>query len=62
MRLTYESWEKLARMSRDEIRDLQNRKLASFVQHQLPYSPYYRELFKREGLSFTDIQNVGDLV
>ncbi|MBI2427022.1 MAG: AMP-binding protein [Candidatus Kerfeldbacteria bacterium] len=49
-------------MSRDEIRELQNAKLRFYVQHKLPFSPYYRDLFQRSGLSFKDIQTVDDLV
>lgn len=62
MHTQYESWSRLTRMSRDEHRRLQNRKLAAFIRHQIPYHPYYREVFKREGLSFSDIRTVDDLV
>lgn len=62
MRLEHENWKGLNSMSREALRRLQNRKLARFMRHQLPYSPYYRELFAREGISFSDIQTVDDLV
>lgn len=55
------TWEQLNRLSAAEIKDLQNRKLREFVRHQLPYSPYYRALFERVGLSFSDIRNTDDL-
>lgn len=56
-----EQWTALTTMSRDEIRELQNRKLRFFFKHKLPYHPYYRDLFARHGISFGDIRTVDDL-
>ncbi|MFM1652583.1 phenylacetate--CoA ligase family protein [Brevibacillus sp. B_LB10_24] len=51
------------RLSAEEIRELQNRKLRDFVRDQLyPHSPYYREMFDRLGLAPDDIQSTDDLV
>ncbi len=57
----YTPWKQLSAMSREEIRDLQNKKLRAFIRHQLPYSPYYRELFEKHGLHWSDINTVDDL-
>lgn len=55
-------WNKLSHNTRDEFRELQNTKLRAFVRHQLMFSPYYRELFKKNNLSRSDIQTTDDLV
>ena len=57
----YENWEKLSHMPKEEIKKLQDKKVAHFAQHQLPYSPYYRELFEKNNLKFSDIKNTDDL-
>jgi phenylacetate-CoA ligase len=54
-------WKKLNSLNRQEIRELQNKQLRKFVKHQLPYSPYYRELFKKKDLSFNEIKSTDDL-
>lgn len=54
-------WHKLNRLNRLEIQQLQNKLLRRFVRHQLPYSPYYRELFKKHDLSWNDIKTTDDL-
>lgn len=48
-------------MSRPELQELQNRKVRWFFQHKLPYSPYYRALFEREGLRWSDFKTTDDL-
>ena len=40
---------------------VENRQLAYFVRHELPFSPFYRELFKKHKLHFEEIQTVDDL-
>ncbi len=55
-------WEQLSHLSPEQFRDLQNRKLKWFFKHQLPYSPYYRELMKAHDLSPSDFQTTDDLV
>lgn len=55
------NWSSLSKLPREQIADLQNRKLRNFVRHYLPYSPYYRGLFEREKLSWSDIQTTDDL-
>jgi len=57
----YENWEKISHMPKQEIKKMQDKKVAYFVRHQLPYSPYYRELFKKHNLKFSDIKNTDDL-
>ncbi|MDP3964555.1 MAG: AMP-binding protein [bacterium] len=48
-------------MPADELRALQNSNLRKFVRHLLPYSPYYREMFHKEKIEFSDIQTLEDL-
>jgi len=55
-------WDTVAHLSREEIVSLQNRRLKHFFAHELPFSPYFRELFAKHNLKFTDIRTVDDLV
>lgn len=57
----YEQWSRVAHLSRDEQRELQNKRVRWFFQHKLPYSPFYRAWFEKHGLKFSDIQTVDDL-
>ncbi|MFH1597823.1 MAG: AMP-binding protein [Patescibacteria group bacterium] len=57
-----EKWANLQKMPLEKIQALQNKKLKRFVRHFVPYSPYYRELFIKNNLSFSDIQTTDDLV
>lgn len=54
-------WNRLTQLSPEAIRELQNRKLRFFFAHKLPYHPYYRDLFFKNGIQFRDIQTVDDL-
>lgn len=54
-------WPTVSHLDRTQLQAFQNRKLRQFVRHFLPYSPYYRGLFERAGLSFKDIQTTDDL-
>ncbi|MBU0707274.1 AMP-binding protein [Patescibacteria group bacterium] len=58
----YEHWNKLTKYPKEKIQALQNKKLKSFIRHFVPYSPYYRELFKKSDLSPADIITTDDLV
>lgn len=55
------NYEQLCTRPREELRELQQRTLRHFFHHQLPYSPFYRELFKRHNLKFSKIKCVDDL-
>ncbi len=57
----YEQWTRVAHLTRDEQRELQNKRVRWFFQHKLPYSPFYRAWFEKHGLKFSDIQTVDDL-
>lgn len=54
-------WKELSQLPYDEIKELQNKKLKLFVKHELPFSPFYRELFKKHNISFDEIQTTDDL-
>ena len=55
-------WKNFKSYSRQDIIDLQNRKLAKFVNEQLyPFSPYYREMFDQNGVSPQSIRSLQDL-
>ncbi|MBI4582757.1 MAG: AMP-binding protein [Planctomycetes bacterium] len=48
--------------SREEIHELQNRRLQHFIREQLfPFSPFYRRLFKEQGIDPWSIRKVADL-
>ena len=54
-------WKKLSHLSRNRIRSLQDRKLRYFMQHIIPFSPYYNKLFKKYKINFSDIRTASDL-
>jgi phenylacetate-coenzyme A ligase PaaK-like adenylate-forming protein len=54
-------WTTVSHLTTDEIASLQNRRLRHFFHHELPYSPYFRALFEKHNLKFTDISTVDDL-
>ncbi|MEK7570174.1 MAG: AMP-binding protein [Patescibacteria group bacterium] len=54
-------WSTVSHLTREEIASLQNRQLKHFFAHELPYSPYFRGLFAKHNLKFSDIQTVDDL-
>lgn len=54
-------WNTVSHLSQEDIQRLQNQRLKYFFAHELPYSPYFRELFAKHNLAFTDIQTVEDL-
>lgn len=46
----------------DDMRELQNRKLRSFIKKQVyPFSPFYRAMFEREGIDADSIRTIDDL-
>ncbi|MFH1235796.1 MAG: AMP-binding protein [Parcubacteria group bacterium] len=55
-------WSELSHLTKEELKEIQNQKLRTFMRHQLPFSPYYRELFKKNNIDFKDIQNTDNLV
>ena len=55
-------WGNIARLSEKEIRALQNKKLASFVNTYLyPFSPHYRKLFDQHHIDPKTIKTADDL-
>ena len=54
-------WSELSKASKEEIKELQNKNLEKMIRHQIPYSPYYRQMFKDNNISFKDIKTVDDL-
>ncbi len=55
------NWQKVSHLRSNERKELQNHLLQQFFRHQLPYSPYYRQLFEQHKLKFEDIKTVDDL-
>ncbi len=55
------NWHKLQYLKPKKINQLQNNLLKSFVKSQIPYHPYYRELFKKNKIGFSDIKTADDL-
>jgi len=55
-------WGKIAYASANDLRAMQNRKLASFVNHYVyPFSPHYQKLFDQHGIDPKSIRSVTDL-
>ncbi len=57
----YQHWRDVSHLSRADQQALQNKKVRWFIQHKLPYSPFYRQWFKHHDLSWSDIQTTDDL-
>ncbi len=55
------NWHQLPYSKPEKIRQLQNKLLRNFIKNQIPYHPYYRELFKKNKLNFSDIKTTDDL-
>ncbi len=55
-------WQNIAKLSRLEIRELQNRKLHHFINfHLYPFSPHYQQLFRKHKINPRSIRTVADL-
>ncbi len=55
-------WGQVARLPRQKIQELQDRKLRHFINRYLyPFSPYYRRLFDQNKINPKDIRAVEDL-
>lgn len=54
-------WKELSYLTYDRTKQEQNKRVAYFFKHELPYSQYYRELFKKHNLEFSDIRTTDDL-
>ncbi|RJO59209.1 phenylacetate--CoA ligase family protein [Candidatus Parcubacteria bacterium] len=54
-------WPTLSHLTQAEILALQNRAIKRFFRHELPFSPFFRELFAKHNLNFADIKNIDDL-
>lgn len=55
------NWKKLSHLSIKKIEGLQNKKLRYFLQCKVPFSPYYKKLFKQHKIKFSDIKTTKDL-
>lgn len=55
-------WGKIAHLSREEIREYQNKKLSSFIRSYVyPFSPHYQKLFDQHKIDPKTIRTVDDL-
>lgn len=57
----YHDWKRVTKLSRQELQDLQNSKLRWFFRHKLPYSPFFRAMFDRLHLHWSDFRTTDDL-
>ncbi|MCH8066958.1 MAG: phenylacetate--CoA ligase family protein [Nanoarchaeota archaeon] len=55
------NWKTLSHLSTRKIKNIQNKKLRYFIQHKVPFSPYYNDLFKENKIRFSDIKTTDDL-
>ena len=55
------NWQQLQYLKPEKIKQFQNKLLRKFVREQLPYHPFYRDLFKKNKISFSDIKTTDDL-
>ncbi|MBI4452833.1 AMP-binding protein [Candidatus Woesearchaeota archaeon] len=55
------NWRRLECLKPERIRKLQDSLLKDFIKYQIPYHPYYRELFKKSKIKFSGIKTTNDL-
>lgn len=55
------NWHKLQYLKLGKIKLLQNKLLRNLIKYQIPYHPYYRELFKKNKIKFDGIKTIDDL-
>jgi len=55
------NWSELSQLSKEEIKEVQNKKIVHFFQHEVPFSPFYRKMFEEKKINFNDIQTTDDL-
>ena len=55
------NWYQLQYLKPEKTKQLQDKLLKNFVRNQIPYHPFYRNLFKKNNISFSDIKTADDL-
>src|SRR3989344_7834540 len=55
------NWNQLQYLKPEKIKQLQNKLLRKFIKEQIPYNPFYHNLFKNNKISFSDIKTTDDL-
>jgi len=55
------NWHQLQYLKPEKIRQLQNKLLRNFIKSQIPYHPFYHNIFKKNKLNFSDIKTTDDL-
>ena len=55
------NWKKLSSLNKNEIKELQNKRLRYFIRHKIPFHPFYSRLFKKNNIKVYDINNIEDL-
>lgn len=57
----YDAWQKVSHLSREQQRELQDKKMRWFFRHKLPYSPFFRQRLEEQKLSWSDFKTTDDL-
>lgn len=57
----YEEYISRLKLSENSLLELQNKQLLNIIKQAVIFVPYYRELFDKNGLSISDINDVSDL-
>ena len=55
------NWHQLQYSKPEKIRQLQNKLLRNFIKSQIPYHPFYKNIFKKNKINFSDIKTTDDL-
>lgn len=55
------NWHQLSHLSSEELFKLQSKKFLNFIKYQVPYHPFYRQLFKTHTLSASDFRSIHDI-
>ncbi len=55
------NWHYLQYSKPEKIKQSQNKLLRNFIRNQIPYHPFYHNIFKKNKLNFSDIKTTDDL-
>lgn len=55
------NWHQLSHLSSEELFRLQSKKFLNFIKYQVPYHPFYRQLFETHNLSASDFRSIHDI-
>ena len=56
------NWHQLQYLKPKEIKKVQDKLIRGFIRNQIPYHPFYHNIFKKNKIHFSDIKNTDELI